>query len=62
MVYRRFSDVVQQWVLRRKLTDVANELRDRAALDEEECFIDATFVMAKAAVRDVGATRRAGKA
>jgi hypothetical protein len=25
------------------LTDVANELRDRGALDEEECFIDATF-------------------
>ena len=33
------------------LTDVANELRNRAALDEEECSIDATFVMAKAAVR-----------
>ena len=31
-------------VLRRVLTDVANELRDRGALDEEECFIDATFV------------------
>jgi transposase len=29
-VYRRFSDVVQQWVLRRMLTGVANELRDRA--------------------------------
>jgi hypothetical protein len=29
------------------LTDVANELRDRGALDEEECFTDATFVMAK---------------
>jgi hypothetical protein len=28
------------------LTDVANELRDRGTLDEEECFIDATFVMA----------------
>jgi hypothetical protein len=27
--------------------DVANELRGRGALDEEECFIDATFVMAK---------------
>ena len=33
--------------LRRILTDVANELRDRGVLDEEECFIDATFVMAK---------------
>jgi hypothetical protein len=30
----------------RVLTDVANELRDRGSLDEEECFIDATFVMA----------------
>jgi hypothetical protein len=28
-------------VLRRVLTDVANELRDRGALNEEECFIDA---------------------
>ena len=33
--------------LRRILTDVANDLRDRGVLDEEECFIDATFVMAK---------------
>ena len=31
-------------ILRRLLTGVANELRDRGALDEEECFIDATFV------------------
>ena len=30
-------------------TDVANELRDKGALDEEECFIDATFGMAKVA-------------
>jgi hypothetical protein len=34
-------------VLRRILTDVANELREKGALDEEECFIDATFAMAK---------------
>jgi hypothetical protein len=34
-------------VLRRVLMDVANELRDKGALDEAECFIDATFVMAK---------------
>jgi hypothetical protein len=27
--------------------DSANELRDGGALNEEECFIDATFVMAK---------------
>ena len=29
------------------LTDVANELRENGALDEVECYIDATFVMAK---------------
>jgi hypothetical protein len=28
------------------LTDVANELHHQGALDEEECVIDATFVMA----------------
>jgi hypothetical protein len=34
-------------VLRRVLMDVANELRGKGALDEAECFIDATFVMSK---------------
>ena len=29
------------------LTDVANELHDNGALDEEECSVDAIFVMAK---------------
>jgi hypothetical protein len=27
--------------------DVADELRNNGALDEEECFVDATFMMAK---------------
>src|SRR5215468_5156210 len=45
-------------VLRRVLTEVANELRDRGALDEEECFIDATFVMAKGGGLEIGATKR----
>ena len=31
-------------LLRRVLMDFANELCDRGALNEEECFIDATFV------------------
>jgi putative transposase len=35
-----------------------NELRDRGALDEEECFIDATFVMAKGGGAEIGATKR----
>src|SRR5262249_14399345 len=50
--------VVRDEILRRLLTDVANELRDRGALDEEECFIDATFVMAKGGGVEIGATKR----
>jgi hypothetical protein len=34
-----------QW---ERIRNLANELRDKGALDEAECFIDATFVMAKA--------------
>lgn len=45
-------------MLRRILTDIANELRDRGALDEEECFIDATFAMAKGGGAEIGPTRR----
>ena len=41
------SDWCGNEVLRRVLTDVANELRDKGVLDEEESFIDATFAMAK---------------
>jgi hypothetical protein len=43
------------------LTDVANELRDKGALDEKECVIDATFVMAKGGGSEIGPTKR-GKA
>jgi hypothetical protein len=54
--------ILQAWcrdeVLRRVLTDVANELRDNGALDEEECFIDATFAMAKGGK---GGTDRRGR-
>src|SRR5260370_5335245 len=45
-VHRRFQTWCRDEVLRLVLTDVANELRDRGALNEEECFIDATFVHA----------------
>ena len=38
--------------------DVANELRDKGALDEAECFIDATFVMAKGGGAQIGPTKR----
>ena len=37
--------------------DIANELRERGVLDEEECFIDATFVMAKGGGAEVGPTK-----
>ena len=46
-VHRRFQTWCSNEVLRRVLTDVANELRDKGVLDEEESFIDATFAMAK---------------
>jgi hypothetical protein len=39
------SGLCRDEILRRLLTDVANELRDRGALDEEECFIDTAFVI-----------------
>jgi transposase len=57
-VHRRFQSWCRDEVLRRVLTDVANELRDSGALNEEECFIDATFVMAKGGGSEVGATKR----
>jgi transposase len=57
-VHRRFQSWCRDEVLRRVLTDVANELRDRGALNEEECFIDATFVMAKGGGSEIGTTKR----
>src|SRR6266404_3412210 len=56
-VHRRFQTWCRDAVLRRVLTDVANELRDRGALNAEECFIDATFVMAKGGGLEIGATK-----
>ena len=55
-VHRRFQNWCHNEVLRRVLTDIANDLRDRGALDEEECFIDATF--AKGGGAEIGLTRR----
>ena len=57
-VHRRFQTWCSNEVLRRVLTDVANELRDKGMLDEQECFIDATFVMAKGGGAEIGATKR----
>jgi transposase len=57
-VHRRFQMWCHNEVLRRILTDIANELRERGALDEEECFIDATFAMAKGGGAEIGPTKR----
>ena len=56
-VHRRFQTWCCNEVLRRVLADVANELRDKGALDEAECFIDVTFVMAKGGSAEIGATK-----
>ena len=57
-VHRRFQTWCCNEILRRVLTDVANELRDKGALDEEECFIDATLVTAKGGGSEIGTTKR----
>src|ERR1700721_920278 len=38
--------------------DSANDLRERGGLGERECFIDATFVMAKGGGAEIGLTKR----
>jgi hypothetical protein len=57
-VHRRFQTWCSNEVLRRVLTDVANEVRDKGVLDEEESFIDATFAMAKGGGAEFGASKR----
>jgi transposase len=57
-VHRRFQSWCHSEVLRRVLTDVANELRDKGVLDEEESFIDAIFAMAKGGGAEIGPTKR----
>jgi hypothetical protein len=57
-VHRGFQAWCRDEILRGLLTDVANDLRDRGVLDEEECFIDATFVMAKGGGAEIGPTKR----
>ena len=57
-VHRRFQQWCEREILRAVLVDLANELRDRGAIDERECFIDATFASAKGGGADIGPTRR----
>ena len=45
--HRRFQQWVQAGVLRSVLEALAEDLRTRGELDLSECFIDATFIVAK---------------
>jgi transposase len=57
-VHRRFQQWCRSEILREIMTDLANTLRDEGALDERECFIDATFASAKGGGEEIGPTKR----
>ena len=57
-VHRRFQQWCRDDVLRTVLTDLANDLRERGAIDERESFIDATFAAAKGGGEEIGPTKR----
>lgn len=57
-VHRRFQQWCRREVLRRVITDLANELREAGEIDERESFIDATFAPARGGGEAVGPTRR----
>jgi transposase len=57
-VHRRFQQWCRNEVLRHVLTDLANGLREQGALDESECFIDASFASAKGGGEQIGPTKR----
>ncbi len=56
--HRRFQRWVEEGVLARILEALAEDLEERGGLDLSECFIDATFVMAKKGGLSVGKTKR----
>jgi transposase len=45
--HRRFQQWVREGTLRKVLEALADDLRARGELDLSECFIDATFIVAK---------------
>jgi transposase len=57
-VHRRCQQWCEKEVIRAALTDLANALRDDGAIDESECYIDATFASAKGGGDEIGPTRR----
>jgi hypothetical protein len=46
-VHRRFQQWCENEVIRAALTEPANALREDGAIDESDCYIDATFASAK---------------
>ena len=57
-VHRRFQAWCNDNIIRDIMIDLANALRDQDALDESECFIDATFASAKGGGDQIGPTKR----
>ncbi|MFO1355119.1 MAG: hypothetical protein U1F72_03120 [Gammaproteobacteria bacterium] len=45
-------------VIRAALTELAKFLREQGAIDESECYIDATFASAKGGGEQIGPTKR----
>src|SRR5829696_4834128 len=56
--HRRFQKWVTEGVLDSVLAALTRHLRERGELDLSECFIDATFVVAKSGGGCVGKTKR----
>jgi transposase len=56
--HRRFQQWCGNEVIRAALTELANTLREEGAIDESECYIDATFASAKGGCNEIGPTKR----
>lgn len=57
-MHRRFQQWCENEAIRGALTELANTLRDDGAIDESECYIDATFASAKGGGDEIGPTKR----
>jgi hypothetical protein len=57
-VHRRFQQWCQNVALRSALAELANALRDEAAIDESACYSDATFASAMGGGDEIELTRR----
>lgn len=58
IVLRCFQNWCCNDVLRDAILDLTNTPRDKGALNESECFIDATFASAKGGRDGIGPTKR----